>query len=98
MVTPPNKLAREIATVLDDLDALPLHQSFTRKYSETFLRKILMRVLSIPERKIKRSRAALFNYLIQLHEHSTKQRPTHSKNMDHYLDDPYEEDYNDGWD
>lgn len=70
MATPPDKLAREIASVLDDMDALPLHQKFAEKYSESFLRKKLMRVLSIPERKIKRSRAALYNFLIQQHEHS----------------------------
>lgn len=59
------KLAREIATALDDLDALQLHEKFVRKYSEEYLRRILNRVLSIPEQNIRRSRGALFTSLVQ---------------------------------
>ncbi len=94
MATSPDKLALEIATTLDDMDALPLHKQFTEKYSESFLRKKLMRVLSIPERKIKRSRAALFNYLIQQHE-NREQRKADRKGRRHRDNEPeyeYEED------
>ncbi|MGV3598049.1 MAG: hypothetical protein ACO1PI_09280 [Bacteroidota bacterium] len=60
-----NKLAQEIAVALNDMEALPLYVSFTQKYSESFLRKILLRVLSVPDHKIKRTRGALFTYLVQ---------------------------------
>ncbi len=62
-----NKLAHEIAVTLDDMEALPLYISFTKKYSEAFLRKILLRVMSVPDQKIKRTRGALFTFLVQQH-------------------------------
>jgi hypothetical protein len=62
-----NKLAYEIANALKDKEALPLYLTFTRKYQESFLRKILTRVMSIPEEKIKRTRGALFTYLVNAH-------------------------------
>lgn len=62
-----NKLANEIAFALGDMEALPFYISCTQKYSEAFLRKTLLRVLSIPDNKIKRTRGALFTYLIQQH-------------------------------
>ena len=98
MQTPPNKLALEIATALDDLDALSLHQEFTKKYSETFLRKKLLRVLSIPERKIKRSRAALYTYLIQQHEHHRGRTGRSAKEKEEQEEDyRYEAEEDDRW-
>ncbi len=61
------KLAREIAKTLNDTDAMQAHYEFTEKYTAVFLRKILKKVMSIPERDIKRSRAALFTYLLNKH-------------------------------
>jgi len=58
------KFAREIADALNDLEAIPLYESFTRKYSEAYLRKLLQRVLSIPESQIRKTRGALFTYLV----------------------------------
>ena len=58
------RLAREIATTLSDLDSLPLHLQYVRKFKEEFLRKILNKVMSLDERKIKRSRAALYTFLV----------------------------------
>lgn len=58
------KLAREIAHALNDLDSFPLHLLYVRKYKEEHLRKTLQKVLAVDERKIKRSRAALYTYLI----------------------------------
>ena len=58
------KLAREIADALDDNDSLPVHIGFVEKYSETFLRKTLQKVLSIPENQIRKTRGALFTYLV----------------------------------
>lgn len=58
------KLANEIAETLKDREALPLYLSYAQKYQEAFLRKLLARVMSIDERKIRRSRGALFTFLI----------------------------------
>jgi hypothetical protein len=58
------KLANEIADTLNDRDALPLYLIYARKYQETFLRKILAKVMSIPESKIRRTRGALFTFLV----------------------------------
>jgi len=58
------KLANEIAQTLNDRDSLPLHLQYVRKYKEEYLRTTLAKVMSIPEQKIRRSRAALFTFLI----------------------------------
>ncbi len=58
------KLANEIASTLKDWDALPLYLGYTRKYQESFLRRLLAKVMSIDENKIKRSRGALFTFLV----------------------------------
>ena len=58
------KLAHEIASTLNDHDSLALHLQHVRKYKEEFLRKTLAKVMAMPEFKIKRSRAALYTYLI----------------------------------
>ncbi len=58
------KLAHEIADTHNDKDSITMHLQYARKYQEGFLRKILARAMSIPEHKIKRSRAALYTFLI----------------------------------
>ena len=58
------KLANEIAGTLNDWDALPLFRQYTKKYQEAFLRKILNRVMSIEESKIRKTRGALFTFLV----------------------------------
>jgi hypothetical protein len=65
-------LALDLATALDDLKALPLYLSYARKYPEPFLRKILGVVREIPQEKVKRSRGALFNFLVQKYGHKNK--------------------------
>ena len=62
------KLAREIASTLDDLDSIALHLAYVRKYQEEFLRKVLAKVMSIPEDQIKKTRAALYVFLIRQSE------------------------------
>lgn len=59
-----DKFAYELATVLNDKESLQIYVSFTQRYQEKFLRKILLRVMSIPDNKIKRTRGALFTYLV----------------------------------
>lgn len=62
--TKETKLAREIADALGDNDSLAVHTAFCEKYSEAFLRKTLQKVLSIPEDQIRKTRGALFTYLV----------------------------------
>jgi hypothetical protein len=59
------KLANEIAATLNDWDAVPLYCKYARMYQEPFLREKLAKVMSIPSEKIKRSRGALFTFLIE---------------------------------
>jgi len=58
-------LAVDLAKALDDYKGLSLYISFAKKYPESLLRKILGQVKEIPQEKIKKSRGALFNYLVQ---------------------------------
>jgi hypothetical protein len=65
------KLANEIAETLKDRDALPLFLTYTRKYQESHLRRILAKVMSMPENSIRKSRGALFTFLINQHGSAT---------------------------
>ena len=58
------KLANEIAETLGDKDSLAMHLQYAKKYKEEFLRRILIKVMSLPREKIKKSRAALYTFLI----------------------------------
>ncbi|MBC8359478.1 MAG: helix-turn-helix domain-containing protein [Candidatus Aminicenantes bacterium] len=64
-------LAFDIAKELNDLKALRLYLSYVKKYPESLLRKILGEVKEIPLKKIKKSRGALFNYLVKKYAHKT---------------------------
>ena len=64
-------LAWDLANDLEDLEGLPLYISYSRRYPEALLRKVLGVVKEIPDNKIKKSRGALFNYLIQKHGKKT---------------------------
>ena len=47
-----------------------MHLQYVRRYKEEFLRKILNKVMSLDESKIRKSRAALYTFLInQGHSH-----------------------------
>jgi hypothetical protein len=61
------KLANEIAETLRDRDSIALFLTFTRKYNEQFLRNQLAKVMSIDAAKIRKSRGALFTFLVNQH-------------------------------
>lgn len=67
MLTKEEKLARELADALDDHEAITVYLDFAHTYQEAFLRKILQRVLSVPEAQIRKTRGALFTYLVKRH-------------------------------
>jgi DNA-binding MarR family transcriptional regulator len=64
-------LALDLAQALKDRSGFSLYLSYAKKYPESLLRKILGEVKEIPDHKIKKSRGALFNYLIQKHDQKT---------------------------
>lgn len=58
-------LASDLAKGLNDSKSLPFYLSVVRQYPEPLLMKLLGEVREIPSEKIKKSRAALFNYLLK---------------------------------
>lgn len=64
-------LALDLARELNDLKAFPLYLSYSKKYPESFLRKILGEVKEVRLNKIKKSRGALFNYLVKKYAKKT---------------------------
>jgi hypothetical protein len=58
-------LAHELAERLGDAPGLPLYLKVARRYTESSIRQILGRVMEIPDERIRTSRGALFNWLIQ---------------------------------
>lgn len=74
MYTPKEiQLAEDIAEALHDPDALSLYLSYTQQFPHEKLRELLAKVCSIPDDKIKRSRGALFTYLVSQHKRNSKQ-------------------------
>jgi len=61
-------LALDLAKSLSDLQGLSLYLSYSNKYPESFLRKVLGEVKEIPLGKIKKSKGALFNYLVKKYD------------------------------
>ena len=64
-------LAWDLAWALNDPEGIRFYRYCARLYPEAQLRRILAGVMEIPPEKIRRSRAALFNFLIQKHAPKT---------------------------
>ncbi len=62
--------AQKIATILNDQAALPLYETFVKQHPIEILEDLLNKVMSIPDYKIKRTRGALFTYLVK--QYATK--------------------------
>lgn len=58
-------LAQELAKGLNDAAGINLYRSYSAKYPEWLLRKVLAEVQAIPPERITKGRGALFNYLVQ---------------------------------
>ena len=61
-------LAFDLARELNDRQGLPFYLSCTKKYPEPVIRKVLGQVKEMPSEKITKSRAALFNHMIQQYD------------------------------
>lgn len=68
-------LALGLAEVLNDHQNLPLYFSYSKKYPESFLRKILGEVKEVPAEKVKKGRGALFTHLIKRYAQKTPHNP-----------------------
>jgi biotin operon repressor len=64
-------LAMELSEALNDRQGFKRYLAYTRRYPESLLRKTLSEVQAVPAEKIKKGRAALFNYLIRKHAQNT---------------------------
>lgn len=60
-------LANEIAETLEDRESLNAYLYYADKYKEDYLFKILDKVMSIPAEDIRKTRGALFTYLLKNH-------------------------------
>jgi len=60
-------LAMDLAEGLDDLPHLARYLTYAHRYPESLLRRLLSEARAVPERDIKRSRAALFEHLLKPH-------------------------------
>ena len=67
------ELAFEIAKKLDDLDWVSFHEDLVKQYSESYLRQKLEYVMSLPNSRIKNSRAAYYIFLVTGNAKSKKQ-------------------------
>ena len=63
--------AQELALSLNDHESLSLYESYARRYSESLLQKILEEVLQVPIERIRKSRGALFTYLLKKYAHNS---------------------------
>jgi len=69
--TDQTQFAYELAEALNDQEAIQMYIAYVNRFPEPLLREILVKVLSVPDYKIRKTRGALFNYLIQHHAHKT---------------------------
>ncbi len=63
-------LAHDLAEGLNDTNHYSIYISYAKEYPEPFLRRVLAETKMTPDSKIRKSRAALFNYL--LHHYARK--------------------------
>jgi DNA-binding transcriptional ArsR family regulator len=68
-------LALDLAKDLHDLKSLGLYLHYAKTIPESLLRKTLSELRHLPDNQIKKSRAALFNYIIQ--KHAKENAPHH---------------------
>ncbi|MDX9859203.1 MAG: hypothetical protein RBT76_15570 [candidate division Zixibacteria bacterium] len=67
-----NELARTIAQAFLDTDNLATYQILCRKYSDSGVKAAYRAALSVPDEKVKRSRLALFTFLVKKYAADTK--------------------------
>lgn len=66
-------LALDLAKELGDPENMAFYIKCSRKYPESILRQALAVALKMPAYKIKKSRGALFNYLVHKYAHESSE-------------------------
>ena len=66
-------LAEEIARAFDDVKGIRLYLDYCRRYPESIVRRAYGEVKELPDSAIRRSRGALFNYLVQKYAKSQEE-------------------------
>lgn len=61
-------IAYDLAESLNDHENIAAYLSYAKRFSESFLRGVLGNVMEIPDERIRKSRAALFNHIINKHD------------------------------
>ncbi len=57
-------LAKDLSQALDDRSHYSTYLSYARQYPESYLRRVLAETKMTPDARIRKSRSALFNYLV----------------------------------
>jgi hypothetical protein len=68
-------LAMNLAESLEDSSGIPRYRMLCQRYPEELLKKILAEVVAVPAIKIRKSRAALFTYLLRHHVQGAAKNP-----------------------
>lgn len=68
-------LAHTLAAALNDIASLDKYRACCGKYPECLIYKALDTAKATPTKKIKKSRAALFFYLVKKYAHQTHYNP-----------------------
>lgn len=63
--SPCDMLALEVASALKDESHLLLYRTYCQRFDEAIIRRALETVNRMPDKKIKKSRPALFVYLVK---------------------------------
>lgn len=70
-------LAFMIAKAFNDPDQVNLYRNYCKKYPLTVIFKAFSEAKSFPEERIKKSRAAIFFYLLKTYAHQANQDSSH---------------------
>jgi hypothetical protein len=67
--------AQELAKQLNDAAGINLYRSYSARFPEWLLRKVLTEVEAMPRERITKGRGALFNYLVQSYDKGVAENP-----------------------
>lgn len=73
--------ARQIAETFGDLDRLRSYDICCRKYPLALIQRAFRDALNVPEAQIKKSRAAIFFYLVKRYAHQTSNNSDQNSNQ-----------------
>jgi hypothetical protein len=69
--SPEESVARDVARVLNDLENLNVYLALAKRFGPSRMFRILAIVKAVPDHLIRKSRGALFTWLIQRYEHDS---------------------------